>query len=114
MRKLWIILGALVLLGVVARRVRPARLRDAGLISVTPGTPPVARLALEYGPGARPVSVIVDIEGANGRGSATVNGTERLVEVPLVGAAGGEYRIVVTPSYRILGRAYTTADVFRA
>lgn len=104
--------GALALLGVALWHGRPARLRSVGLVAVLPGTPPRARLALDYGVGARPRSVILDVEGPRGSGSATVEGDQAIVEVPISGEIDAHCRITATTGYRVLGRLYEQVDVF--
>jgi hypothetical protein len=84
---------------------RPARLLNARVTAVTPGVPPIASVALTYGFGAAPVSVIVDVLGRDGSGgSATIEGGQVFQEVPINGALDGEYRITTTAFYRILGK----------
>lgn len=94
---------------------RPARIRDAQVTDVSGTTPPIAHIALTYGPGKAPISLIIDIYCADGSGgSATITNQQRFVEVPIHGTLKGEYCITTTATYRILGRAYTIRHVFSA
>lgn len=105
--------GALVMFGVAVRRGRPAPLERVHVVAVMPGSPPVARLTLKYGTGMRPQSVILDVEGARGSGSATIGGSQEIVDVPIVGELDGPARITVTAGYRVLGRLRERVDVFQ-
>lgn len=104
--------GALALCGVALWRAQPAPLRSVGLVAVQSGNPARARLALKYGAGTRPSSVILDVAGPQGAGSATVAGDETLVEVPISGAVEPGCRITATAGYRVLGRLRERTDVF--
>lgn len=77
------------------------------------GRAPIAHIALAYGQGARPISVIIDVCGQNGEGgSATLAGERQYAEIPLHGAVDGRYHLIVTATYRILGRSHTVAQAF--
>ncbi|HWQ13707.1 MAG TPA: hypothetical protein VNL77_12960 [Roseiflexaceae bacterium] len=98
------LLAALALLALMAWRSRPARVVSARVTALAPGAPPLAHVALAYGAGARPVSTVVDVLGADGEslGSATVEGHRLLLEVPLSGASHA-YRVRVTAMHRRVG-----------
>ncbi len=105
--------SALALLGGVGALLRPATLRGAKVTALTPGTPPTASVALSYGAGVLPVSVIVDVYDQNGDGgSATIAGDQLFVEVPIIGSFGGEYRLTTTATYRLLGLPWTRVREF--
>lgn len=107
----WSIL--LVFLGGLALQTRPARLRSARVTAVTPGTPPIASVALTYGSGTAPVSVIVDVRGRDGNGgSATIDGQQRFVELPLVRAPQSGYAVVATAFYRVFGMLWVSTREF--
>src|SRR5437867_1005245 len=90
--------------GLLALLVRPARLRAARVTAVIGGAAPLAGVALTYGQGVPPLSVIVDVRGsAGGAGSATVDGRQQYVEVPIAGALGDICVVTATASYRVLG-----------
>ena len=86
---------------------RPARLRDVALLGVRPRADAQgvrAAIAWKYGPGARPVSLIVDLEAEDGvHGSATADLEQREVLVPLPTAPTKPYTITTTATYRIMG-----------
>lgn len=92
-------------------QLRRTRLHDARLTSVTPGHPPIAHVALDYGPGARPQAVIVDVFCAEGTGSATIDGIGRFLEIPLISSDDTRRQLQVTILDRQLGqlqeRTYT-------
>jgi hypothetical protein len=102
-----------ILTGVLAYFTRPARLRSAGVTAVAPSTPPVASIALRYGHGLPPISVIVDVQGRGGNGgSATIDGLQRFVEIPIVGPPDDSYRVTATVTYQLLGRLWTRISEF--
>lgn len=105
--------GALALLGMAVRRGRPAPLQRVHIVAVMPGSPPIARLTLKYGAGARPQSVILDVEGPRGAGSATIEGRQEVVDVPIVGEPGSQPHITATAAYRVLGRLHEQVQVFQ-
>lgn len=99
----------LALLGLIAfalvLRAWPARLRHAWVTAVTHTNPPVAHVALTYGIGAPPLSVVLDLAGDNGaEGSATIPGDMLFVDVPLIGAPARSYTITATLTTRVLGK----------
>jgi hypothetical protein len=106
--------GALGLVsGALALLVRPALLKTARIMSVTSGAPAVASVALTYRQGVPPVSVIVDVRGsAGGAGSATVDGRQQFVEVPISGPVGDDYLLTATASYRVFGTLWTKVREF--
>ena len=99
----------------LVRWLRPAFLLGAKVTAVTPGDPPIASIALTYGAGLAPASVIVDLRNRDGSGgSATVEGRQMFLEVPLAGATDADYRITTTATYRVLGRPRTVLREFPA
>jgi hypothetical protein len=114
MKRLLLWCGGLALLAwVVARGVRPARLTSAKVTAITPGGPPTASVALTYGAGVIPARVIVDVaDEAGSGGSATVDGEQMFLDVPLTGAPSGSYRVTTTATYRLLGRPLTVVREF--
>lgn len=111
--RLFWLAGVAALLGAAVWRGRPAPLLHVRMVARMPGSPPVARLALAYGTGMRPQSVILDVEGPHGAGSATVGGNQELVDVPIMGELDGQPRITATAAYRVLGRLREQVDVFQ-
>ena len=111
---LWGSVLALLASGLV-RWLRPALLLGAKVTAVTPGEPPTASVALTYGAGLAPASVIVDLRNRDGsRSSATVEGRQVFLEVPLAGATDADYQIMTTATYRVLGRPRTVVREFPA
>jgi hypothetical protein len=89
----------------------PAPIRGARLISISGAGPHYALISWGYGVGARPLSIIFDLELGPAAGSATTDGEALEAEIPL-GAPGdsppaGPYRLTVSATYRILGFART-------
>jgi hypothetical protein len=105
--------GILALLGGAVARLRPALVRSAKVTALTLDTPPTASVALRYSSGSVPISLIVDVydQGGNG-GSATIPGDRLFLEVPIIGALGGGYRLTTTATYRLLGRPWTSVREF--
>jgi hypothetical protein len=60
-----------------------------------------------YGTGARPASIIFDLELDGDAGSVTTDGEALEAEIPLGRAVSGPYRLTVSATYRILGAART-------
>jgi hypothetical protein len=116
MKRLFLWCGGLALLaGVAARWVRPARLASARVTAITPAAPPAASVALTYGLGAMPARVIVDVaDEVGGGGSATVEGDQLFLDVPLIGEPSRDYRVTATATYRVLGRPFTVVREFAA
>jgi hypothetical protein len=96
------VLAALALLALLAWRARPARVISARVTSLAPGALPLAHVALAYGGGVRPASVVVDVLGAGdvALGSATVEGHRLLLEIP-ASSDSGAYRVRVTTAHRM-------------
>ncbi len=81
--------GAALLAVVATRLLRPARLLDAKVTTITPGSPAAASVALSYGPGMLPISVVVDVlDRAGHGGSATIAGTQLFLELTADRRAG--------------------------
>jgi hypothetical protein len=107
--------GLALLAGAAAMAFRPARLIVARVTAITPGSPPLASIALAYGPGLAPASLIVDVldRGGNG-GSATIAGAQLFLELPLSGPLTTDHRITTTATYLLLGRPLTVVREFAA
>ena len=78
------------------RQSRPAQLIDARVTAITPGSTTIAHLALIYGPGMRPISIIIDVTGADCTGSITLDGVTLYADIPLIGTANGPLRVATT------------------
>jgi hypothetical protein len=106
-RRLWYaaLLGGALWLARVS--LVPAPIRGARLTGVSGAGPFYALLSWAYGVGARPVSIIIDLEAGAVSGSATTDGDALEAEIPLGAAPAGPYRITVSATYRILGFART-------
>jgi hypothetical protein len=114
-RKQYALLGSLLglLAGLLVYWSRPAPLKSARVTVVTSGDPPTASVALRYGAGAVPARVIVDLASdTGGSGSATVDGKQMFLEVPLVDAPSDRYRITTTATYRVAGRLHIVVRDF--
>ncbi len=105
-------LGSAALLGAAVWRGRPAPLLRVHMVACMPGSPPTARLTLKYGMGVRPQSVILDVEGPRGSGSATIGGSQEFVDVPIIGELDNQPRITATAAYRVLGWLREVVGVF--
>lgn len=117
MRSKWfVILGAVIglLAGVVwAVARRPSQLLSAKVTSISSGSPPVANVALLYGAGLPPVNVILDIHNESGTmGSATIDGQQLFVDVPLSNAPPDGCAVSATVTYRRFGRLHNKTFVF--
>jgi hypothetical protein len=107
--------GLALLAAVAARWIWPARLNLARVTAITPGAPPTASVALTYSVGAMPARVIVDVTNdAGGSGSATVDGDQLFLDVPLIGALSRDYNVTVTTTYQLPGRLFTVVREFAA
>lgn len=92
--------------------LRPARVREARVLRRNDGQPARIEVGLEYESGLRPVSVVVDVKGEAGSGSATVAGAQSFVEVLVQGSADGPQHVTTTAAYRILGVLRTDVRQF--
>lgn len=92
----------------------PGRVRQARLTAISGPGPFYATIAWSYGPGARPVSIIFDVELGDGYGSATTDGEALEAEIPLSAVPNGPCRITASATYRLLGFAYTQLRRFAA
>ncbi len=106
-RRLWLAawLGGALWLARVA--LVPAPLRGARLTGLSGMGPYYALIGWSYGIGARPVSVIFDLEAGAAAGSLTTDGDALEAEIPLGAAPSGPYSLTVSATYRILGAART-------
>lgn len=85
----------------------PAPVRGARVISVSGLGPYYALIGWNYGTGARPVSMIFDLEAGKAAGSITTDGEAFEAEIPLGAAPSGPYTLTVSATYRIFGFART-------
>lgn len=104
-RSLWLGIGAGLGLWLGRSAILPAAIHHAHISTISGHQPVYAMVGWTYGPGARPISVIFDIELAGGAyGSVTADGEALEAEVPVIGAGDpGLYRITASATYRILG-----------
>lgn len=109
-RGFWLSFWSVVIYMTVRGALIPARLHHPRITSLSGIEPMYVMLSWGYGPGSRPVNVILDVQFAGGaQGSVTVDGEALEAEVPLIGKAqlGASYTITATLLYRQLGRAFT-------
>jgi len=106
-RRLWLAAWLGGTLWLVRVALVPAPLRGARLISLSGMGPYYALISWSYGIGARPVSVIFDLETGAAAGSLTTDGDALEAEIPLGAAPSGPYSLTVSATYRILGAART-------
>lgn len=104
---LWYGAWAVALLWAARTTVLPARLRGPRLTGVLGAGPFYAQLGWDYGPGARPQSVIFDFEAGAARGSCTTDGEAVEAEIPIGVRPHGSYSLTVSATYRVLGFART-------
>ncbi|MFQ3662301.1 MAG: hypothetical protein SNJ69_07890 [Chloroflexaceae bacterium] len=90
----------------------PGRVRKARLTAVSGPGPFYAMIGWSYGPGARPISIIFDLELGDSSGSVTTDGEALEAEVPLSGPPGTPWRITASATYRLLGVAWTDVQRF--
>ena len=114
MRKgFWIAFWAVLAAVIWREAVLSARLRNARVNGLSRVSPFYARFSWDYGAGARPQSVIFDLDlGGGAAGSVTTDGEATEAEVPLGSPAAGPYRITATATYRTLGVAHTRVYQF--
>jgi hypothetical protein len=112
-RGFWFGLGVAAGLWVTVNALFPARVR-LGRVSNLSGTRPVcAEIGWSYGRGARPVSVIFDLQAAqDALGSVTVDGEALEAEIPLPQLPTGPYQLTATATYRLLSRPQTVVYAF--
>ncbi len=103
------ILGMLFWLG---WRARPVGIQYARVTAVSPGSPPVAHVAVSYAAGARPVSTIVHVQSADCTGSATIAGITMYVDIPLIGIPSSPLVVDTTAIYRSFGRTLIVEQRF--
>ncbi len=100
----WVAFGAAVWRGALL----PARLCNARVNGLHRVSPFYAGFSWDYGAGARPQSIIFDLDlGDGAAGSITTDGEATEAEIPLGTPAAGPYRIIATATYRILGVVHT-------
>jgi hypothetical protein len=105
-------LAALGVVGWLVWRARPAALERIRITSITPGDPPVAHVAIAYGSGARPISMIIEIQSPHATGSATVNGITLFATIPLDGSPDGPFELQATAYYRAYGFTQVVSRFF--
>jgi len=106
-KALWYGAWAVALAWAARTSVLPARIRGPRLTGVLGAGPYFAQLSWDYGPGARPQSVIFDFEAGGARGSCTTDGEAVEAEIPLGVRPHGAYRLTVSATYRVLCFART-------
>jgi hypothetical protein len=106
-RWLWYGLIAGAALWVARVAVLPAPLRGLRLAAISGFGPFYAELHWEYGEGARPQSVIFDLEVGHAAGSCTTDGEAVEAEIPLGLDPRGPYRLTASATYRVFGFART-------
>ncbi|NTU86103.1 MAG: hypothetical protein HGA45_43380 [Chloroflexales bacterium] len=94
-------------LWIVKTTVLPAPVRATRLTEVSGFGPYYAGLSWSYGLGARPVSIIFDLEAGSAKGSITTDGEAFEAEIPLGVFPRGPYSLTVSATYRVLGFAHT-------
>jgi hypothetical protein len=105
--RLWYGLWALVGLWLLHGALVPAPIRGARVNAIGGAGPYSAELDWSYGAGARPLSIIFDLEAGAAKGSLTTNGAATEAGIPLGMRPRGPYQLSVSATYRILGRAVT-------
>lgn len=106
-RWLWYASWAAAGLWVARVAVLPAPLRSLRLSGVSGDGPYYAELSWDYGLGARPVSVIFDLEAGGAAGSCTADGEATEAEIAVGVWPGGPHRLTASATYRVLGVART-------
>ena len=95
------------LLQLLSRALIPARVRHLRVRhSKDFGTSGVS-LSWDYSWGARPLSLIFDLESGVVAGSVTSDGSRTAALIPLVRPLQGPYQVTISATYRLLGYAYT-------
>ncbi len=95
------------LLQLLSRALIPARVRHLRVRhSKALGFSGVS-LGWDYSWGARPLSLIFDLEAGAATGSVTSDGSRTAALIPLVRPLQGPYQVTISATYRLLGYAYT-------
>ncbi|NWF81762.1 MAG: hypothetical protein HXY37_17220 [Chloroflexi bacterium] len=92
--------------------ILPALVRAARLTGISGAGPTYATITWSYGYGARPISVIFDLEAGEVTGSITTDGDALEAEIPLGAPPSGPYQLTASATYRILGVARTIVRRF--
>lgn len=112
-RRLWLAAWLGGALWFVRVALVPAPVRGARIVSVSGAGPYYALVSWGYGLGARPVSIIFDLEVAGDAGSITTDGEALEAEIPLAAQPAGPYTLTVSATYRTLGVAHTATRQLR-
>jgi hypothetical protein len=109
MRKgFWIAFWSVLAVAVGRGALTPAALRKGRVSGVSGAGPAYVGFSWGYGAGARPQSIIFDLELADGgTGSITTDGEATEAEVPFSSAQAGPYRLSAAATYRIVGVVHT-------
>lgn len=112
--KKWLLRAAVLAGGLwlASATLLPGRVRRARLTAITGPGPFYATIAWSYGPGARPISIIFDLQLGDSYGSATTDGEALEAEIPLSAAPNGPCRITASATYRLFGVPYTQVQRF--
>jgi hypothetical protein len=82
----------------------PAQVRAMEISQVSGAGPARVGLRWSYGPGVRPISLIIDLVGPGAQsGSLTIGGQATSGEIALLSAPAGPYQLTATATYRIVG-----------
>jgi hypothetical protein len=111
-RRLWYAAWAGAALWVARVSLLPGAVRGARVIGVSGAGPFYALLGWSYGAGARPLSIIFDLEVGGAAGSVTTDGEAIEAEIPLPAQPAGPYRVTATATYRILGITRTRVTTY--
>lgn len=98
------------LAGVVYRQTRCAALQHMHIRDLRDG-PAEALVEWDFGPGQRPLSLIIDLVSDSGvRASLTIDGEQTSAWLPIDQQFSGRYSITSTATYRIYGfpKSFTT------
>ena len=97
-------LGAVGVAGIVYARGRTATVRGATVTQVATAPFAQAEVALTFSAGARPNRMIIDLRSGESSSSATIEGDEESVRIPLTGALGNQADVTITAATRAFGR----------
>ena len=98
------VLGAVSLAGGVYASGRTAVVRGATVRQVATAPFAQAEVTLTFSASARPNRIIIDLRSGGSSSSATIEGDEESVRIPLTGALGRQAEVTITAATRTSGR----------
>lgn len=111
-RRFWITFWGTLAVAVWRGALLRANVRNLRLHQLSDNTPIYLRLSWGYSAGARPQSIIFDLDLGGASASVTTDGEATEAELPIGTNPGGPYRVGISATYRIMGVVRTTNTSF--